>query len=106
MRQIIYADHFNEYWRVFILSDGVRKECSYFKSAKSALRYAFLLKKKTGLSIAAKAYKLLYDNRETVADAKTEEQTVAVQEEKKEQPTEKPRKKTTKKNPKVKMTVG
>ena len=59
MKQIIYADSYNTMWRVFILSDGQRKDTHYFKSPLKAIRYAYYLKNTTGLVLARKASELL-----------------------------------------------
>lgn len=82
MRQIIYADTCKEYWRVFILCDGQRKDVRWFKSPIKAIRYAYFLKHSTGLNVAKKASELLSKACETfkIQQAENTETPVATEE--------------------------
>lgn len=59
MKEIIYADWYKTTWRVFIISDGKRKNFFHFYSPIKAMRYAYMLKKKSHLEISRKALNFL-----------------------------------------------
>ena len=59
MKEIIFADWYKTTWRVFIISDGKRKSFFHFHSPIKAMRYAYMLKKKSGLEISRKALSFL-----------------------------------------------